>query len=463
MLTVKKYYENPDVRERMLEYCGSTGGNPEEITAQYMVGFGPSFAHREGFYESAPPDWGFDWFLEEGLDVFRSTWDKDDLVAVFDVEYVNQDNPALVYQEPGYAYGRLEPFLETTLQILEEYGLEPLVLMTGQGYHFSFRISKESSVYDKLAESGSITWTLASKYEVQEPELPLKEGEAYDGLGRLFEWLAGELMDRAGEVCDLPLTIGDGVPGPAYRGREQINLDLSMFADPLYMRDVRVPFSSHQKHRVYVHKVGDYIRRTVPPQYTLPRQKKDLSDLLVLRRQPEAVREYAESVESTTIPRAETAVDKMFSAYRDSRVYQAHKKFDEGYQDPYYQWSESYDRVDPGEFPPCLAESLRHPDPRLLEPTHIQSLTRWLCDRDWHPRDVAGLIRSKFERDYGWSEDWYHYDAASRADVWVRFFFTLIDSGRDEYTDMNCISFQERGICLQPFCGWNVGTRPRGE
>lgn len=460
MLTVKDYYKDPEVRKRILEYCGAPGTDPAKISACYMVGFGPAFAHREGFYESAPPEWGFDWFLEEGLDVFRSTWDAEDLVAVFDVEYVNHDNPALIYQEPEYGYGRLEPFLETACRIFDEYGLDPLILMTGQGYHFSFRVSKESSVYDELAELGSNFWTLAAKYEEQEPELPLAEGEAYDGLGRLFEWLAGQLLDRAGANCELPLTIGDGVPGPAFEGREQINLDLSMFADPLYMRDVRVPFGSHQKHRVYVHKVGDYIRRTVPPQYTLPRQEKSLSELLELRRRPEAVQEFAAEVESTAIPRRERAVKKMVADYRDSKVLEAHEEFDRGFQDPYYQWPETYDQVDPADFPPCLGESLRHPEPRLLEPTHIQSLTRWLCDRDWHPRDVAGLIRSKFERDYGWSEDWAHYDAATRADVWVRFFYTLIHTGRDEYTDMNCVSFQERGICVQPFCGWNVGARP---
>ncbi len=460
MLTVKDYYRDTVVQKRMLEYCGAETGKPADITSVYLVGFGPAFLHREGNYESAPPEWGFNWFIDEGLDLFRSTWDSEDLVAVFDVEYVNHDDPALVYRQPEYGYGRLQPFLEVAREFFTEYDLKPLILMTGQGYHFSFRVSKQSEAYEKLAQIGSINWTLAAKYDVQEPELPLAEGEAYDGLGRLFEWMAGELIERVGNQCELPLTIGDGVPGPSYRGREQINLDLSMFADPLYMRDVRVPFSSHQKHRVYVHKVGDYIRRTIPPQYTLPVGEKSLGELLDLRRRPEAVQKYARKIENTIIPEMDTGVNKMLKDYSNSTVATAHDEFDRGYQDPHYDWHKTYDRVSPNGLPHCLAESIRRPNPRLLEPTHIQTFVRWFSERGWHPKDVAGLIRSKFERDYNWSEDWYHYDAATRADVWVRFFYTLIQTGRDHYTDMNCISFQERGICTKPFCGFNVGERP---
>jgi hypothetical protein len=40
--------------------------------------------------------------------------------------------------------------------------------------------------------------------------------------------------------------------------------------------------------------------------------------------------------------------------------------------------------------------------------------------KGWHPRSIAGLIRSKFERDHGWGDYWYRYDAAARADFYVR-------------------------------------------
>ncbi|MFP4686774.1 MAG: hypothetical protein ACLFN5_01545 [bacterium] len=460
MLTVKQYYADPEVRKRMLEYSGAESGVPEDVTAVYMVGFGPSFTYRQRPYESAPPEWGFNWFVEEGLDIFRSTWDKDGLMAIFDVEYVNHDDPALMYHNPEYGFSRLEPLVELARDFFAGYGMEPMVLITGQGYHFSFQITKGSKTYKKLADIGSVLPSLAGKYSVQQPELPLEEGAAYDGLGRVFEFIAGRFIAESGGGCGIPLTIGDPVPGPSFRGREQLNLDLSAFADPLFMRDVRVPFSSHQKHRVYVHKVGDYIRRSVPPQYTIPRRGLNLRQLLDMRRNPGAVQEYAREVKNCTIPVENRGFSGLIDDYLKSGIYEAHREFDSGFQDPYYFWPETYDRVSAGQLPHCLAESLRVPNPRLLEPTHIQSFVRWFCDRGWHPQDVAGLIRSKFERNYNWDEDWYHYDAATRAAVWVRMYYTLIASGRDCYTDMNCISFQERGICTRPFCGWNVGSRP---
>lgn len=458
MQTVKQYYRDSNVRKRMLEYSGSTSGRPEDVTACYMVGFGPALAHRQRSYESAPPGWGFDWFLEEGLDVFRSSWDFESLLCVFDVEYVNHDDPTLIYRNPEYGFTRLEPLVEIATEFFDKYDLEPMILITGQGYHFSFRVSKKSSLYEELAQVGEVLPSLAGKYNEQEPELPVKEGEAYDGIGRVFEFIAGKLIKEARSSCGIPLTIGDPVPGPAFRGREQINLDLSAFADPLHMRDVRVPFSAHQKHRVYTHKVGEYVSRTIPPQYSLPRNGLSLRKLLDMRRAPGAVQEYAADV-SCEIKEASSGLEVLLNDYLESDLCRAHREFDEGYQDPHYFWPETYDKVQPEELPDCLAESLRVPNPRLLEPTHIQSFTRWFYERGWHPQDIAGLLRSKYERDYNWNEDWYHYDAATRAAVWVRFYYSLIETGIDNYVDMNCVSFQERGICTRPFCGWNIGER----
>lgn len=458
MKSVAEYYQNGDVRRRILEYCGTPDGSPDDITAVYLVGFGPAMAYRGQPFESAPPGVGFDWFLGEGLDFFRSNWDEEHLLAVFDFEYVNHDQADLVYREPDYAFGLLEPIIEEARDWFADYGLEPMVVMTGQGYHFTFQVKKGTDAYEGLADIGEVLPSLAGKYDMQEPSLSPREGEAFNGLGRLLELMAGDFIERVGDNCPVPLTIGDPVPGPSDRGREQVNLDLSMFADPIFMRDVRAPFSSHQKHRVYRHKMADWVVEEIPPQYAIPKTDMDLDELLAMRRDPEAVEEYAGTV-TTEIPAQESAVEAMLDDYHDSDVADAHRRFDEGYQDPHDVWSESYDQLKPEDLPPCIAENIRVPNPRLLEPTHIQSLTRWLCERGWHPKDVAGLIRSKFERDYGWSEDWSHYDAATRANVWVRFYYTMMETGRDHLTDMNCVSFQERDICVEPFCGWNVGER----
>jgi hypothetical protein len=50
----------------------------------------------------------------------------------------------------------------------------------------------------------------------------------------------------------------------------------------------------------------------------------------------------------------------------------------------------------------------------------MRAVALGLWEKGWHPRSIAGLIRSKFERDYGWGAYWYRYDAAARADFYVR-------------------------------------------
>ena len=74
----------------------------------------------------------------------------------------------------------------------------------------------------------------------------------------------------------------------------------------------------------------------------------------------------------------------------------------------------------------------------------------------WHPRHIAGLIRSKFERDFGWGEMWYRYDASTRANFYTRMFAGLITTGQDELVDFNCRSCQEKRYCPAEPCGSNL-------
>jgi hypothetical protein len=72
--------------------------------------------------------------------------------------------------------------------------------------------------------------------------------------------------------------------------------------------------------------------------------------------------------------------------------------------------------------PAGAREALRHPNDLLLRPVGMKRVTEALVDRGWHPRHVAGLIRSKFERDYGWGSEWTDYSPALRADYYTRIF-----------------------------------------
>jgi hypothetical protein len=59
----------------------------------------------------------------------------------------------------------------------------------------------------------------------------------------------------------------------------------------------------------------------------------------------------------------------------------------------------------------------------------LKHLTHVMRAKGWHPRHIAGLVRSKYERDHGWGRQWYVYDAATRSDFYIRLFAGLMERG----------------------------------
>ena len=66
------------------------------------------------------------------------------------------------------------------------------------------------------------------------------------------------------------------------------------------------------------------------------------------------------------------------------------------------------------------------------------------------------MIRSKYERDYGWGDQWRGYDPATRADFYARLFSGLFAAGVDDLIDFNCQSAREEGMCFVEHCNENL-------
>jgi hypothetical protein len=82
----------------------------------------------------------------------------------------------------------------------------------------------------------------------------------------------------------IPIVCTEVAIEPGIKGREALCLDLSMYGGPIYLRDVRCPFSSYQKHRVEKDKVEDEVSRRIPVMVALPRRGlESLSELLKIR------------------------------------------------------------------------------------------------------------------------------------------------------------------------------------
>jgi hypothetical protein len=284
-------------------------------------------------------------------------------------------------------------------------------------------------------------------------------GRAFDTMGKLSEFVVHKVMERLPNYkLSVPVGIGDLVPGNPMQ--EIINLDLSTFPSPLYIRVMRTAFSIHDKHKDPKKDIG---ARHIPVQITLPRytpcNKNELSldEIFRNRRHFQNSANYAAAI-TANIPECTSGADKLVEAYLKSELHKFHQDFDRTLQESPNDWWRTYDQLNLREVPPCVAKALEQPNPALLQPSQIQALVRVLTGKKWwHPKHVAGLIRSKYERNHGWSYNWNKHDANAHANVWVRMYAGLLAAGLDQRTDQNCISHQEKGLCPQPFCGYNLG------
>jgi hypothetical protein len=462
VLNQVEYYQDPGVRSRIAEYCGATVEHPDEFSAEYLVGYGEALlweGQREAFV-SVPKE-GLPALFEKGLDIFRSNWDRTSTLGVIDIEYFNMDFAGETYLNPQRCFELLEPARRTIRHELLRFEIPFIEIMTGQGYHFTTRVVRNSAADAELIALGRVDESLAGKYAHatgrRHRYVSRSHGQSFDGMGRMMEYLSHRILREAGPQSPVPIVTTDVAVGKGKRGREALSIDLSMYGDPLYMRDVRVPFSSYQKHKVLRAKVGAEVANNIPVQTCFPTGELDIAHRLTMRRHFRMTAEWAASCGPMTIPAGNAGFLNLIDEYKRSRLYEFHRHFDSVEHDAWTSWPQTYDRFDLKTIPPCVAWCLQVPNPNLLKPTNLLALTRTLLTTGWHPKHIAGLVRSKFERNHGWESGWAKYDAATRADFYVRLFAGQIATGLDQMVDHNCVSHREKGYCLRPWCGYSLG------
>ena len=236
--TFKDYYRTPAVRSRILEFLG--GDTPAEATCEFITADGigqPVRAPRS-------PTELFE-RLEEGLDICRSLWDRESLIAHLDIEYVNFDFAAEAYLDPARTFLMQEPVARAIRRVLDYHGIEPLHVLSGRGHHFAWRIERTSTVFKTLAEMGRKAFIgdpcPSSPRDGQDYAML---AHAFAGLGLVMEFLGRVVIELARAESEIPIELTAVEVGPSGRGREMISIDLSEYGDPLHTRTVRVPFSA---------------------------------------------------------------------------------------------------------------------------------------------------------------------------------------------------------------------------
>jgi hypothetical protein len=158
---------------------------------------------------------------------------------------------------------------------------------------------------------------------------------------------------------------------------------------------------------------------------------------------------------STEIPDATRGTGKLLRDYEKSKLAKFHAFFYAQEQHPPELWPETYDQTPLEILPACVRIALEQPNDLLLRPAFIRQLVRVMLALGWHARHIAGLICSKYQRDFDWTQ-FVNVDPATRADFYTRVFSGLFAAGTDDLVDLNCVSAQEEGICTFSNCGFNL-------
>ena len=446
------YYRDPDVRTRMREFIGAT--TVDSASCEFLAGSDENASPP--FTPYSPRALNSLW--DDGLEICRSLWDREALIADFDIEYVNFDNPAEAFVAPERVFAIQESVQQTIERLLEEYTIEPLHVLSGRGHHFVWRIEQNSAVFGTLAEIGRGPPSLrATEQEFHPPSshaVPSELARAFAGLGLVMEFLAHRVKQIAAPLTKIPVELTAVEVGPADHGREMISIDISEYGDPLYSRMLRVPFSVYLKPWQQPWGFDVDALAHLKPLFVIPLQGIDWRQGISVMRDGRLAADLAAQV-STKIPDATYGAGKLLTDYWNSKLAQFHASFYSQEQHPAELWPATYDQMPLEILPACVRVALETPNDLLLRPAYIRRLVRVMMALGWHPRHIAGLICSKYGRDFAWTQ-FVNVDPATRADFYTRVFAGLVAAGTDDLVDFNCVSAQEQGTCTFSGCGINL-------
>jgi hypothetical protein len=442
---LRSFYTNPHVRDRIAEYLGAEKGSTASCI--YLAQPDRGWPKLESVHH--PEE--MERLLADELDLSRSLWDSKSLIAHLDVEYVNFDIPHEPYLNPERTFRIQEPVHQAIEQVLAEYGIDRLHLMTGRGHHYVWRIPFDSKPFMELLQLGRCTGSLFARYSAvklpMSDYVPIEVALAFAGLGLVMEHLANRIRSNAAPSTEVPIHLAAVTTPPGERGREMVAIDLSEYGDPLHLRAVRCPFTIYTKHLTQTTDEPTLAEKmlltVVVPDTASHDQMIDATQNM------ETATRLAQET-SAIIPTVTTGMKNLIEDYLKSDLRIFHDRFYDRPHDPPEQWESTYDTLPLHLLPPCMEEVLSLPNDRLTQPAVIESIVRGLLALGWHPRHIAGLIRSKFERHYDWGDRWQIHDAATQADFYTRIFSGSFSCGLDDLIDFTCLASQEKGLCLHP-------------
>lgn len=451
-MTLRQYYADPHVRERIREYAGAVDGRAP--TAAYLASLRPRGGDPVTWQDARThPVSDSDDVCREEPDISRSLLDSASLIFLLELDYLNPDVPAEPFTHPTEVLFKLEPAYLAVRRVLDSFGLPAYALATGRGYHFTAQIPNTAQVLDRLADvvPGTPVWVhtqesrrVSNLAHAVTPRI----ARAWTGLGCLVEHLAHLVMVE-GQPDSIPLVFNGTRVGTGLVGRECVSIDFSYVGDPLDSRFVRCAFSAYQWHRFRPDIFGAMTAAVVPPLAAMPRGRRALLSFIRAGRSLDAGRLAARRGHAT-LPDGSAGFGRVLAHYQASPLAVFHQRF-------YDDRRRATSVATPHSLPPCAMASLQQPNDLLLRPEHLQHLVRTLLARGWSAAQVATLVESTYRADHQWGDRWRRrMDPATRAEFDVRVFAGMIATGVDRLIDFNCVSAQEKGLCPLTGCTYDL-------
>lgn len=440
---LRRYYASPVIRRRMCEFLGGT--DLEHCTANYIAGTDGYSAYHLLSPPSELPE-----YLDGALEVDRSLWDRQSLIADIDLEHHNFDAPAAPWLEPERAFPLEQPVLDASLKILGTTGLRPSVLVSGRGFHLVWAVRRDSAAFRRLSTLGHLSASLRDRYA--QPCAPtgsrvdLELGRAFSGLGMVLEYVGHLVLRASADTCPIPVQPAAVEVGPGIQGREIVSFDLSEYGDPLHTRHIRLPFSAYLKPRQFEWALGKAGIMRLLPMFEIPLSGVSPSQAITAMHDPDAVVEIAQQT-SAAIPDCSEAMSVLVHEYERSELAAFHRRF---------HCEDQPGQQSGGPLPPCAQFLLEYPNDWLLKPGAIQHLVRVLMALGWAPASIAQRICASYSCECHWGDTWDRLEPCNRASFYTRLFAGMIVTGADQLVDFNCVSHQEKGYCVFPECSFNL-------
>lgn len=380
-------------------------------------------------------------------DIHRSLWDRDGVIADFYLRYGEGAAPVRGKRSPSQAFTLLDPTVNAAASTLKRYGILPFHYLTASGHHFTWRIPQDSRAYRWLVELGHVPTYLRNHYKSFQlaglDGVPIESAKAHAGLSLVMEYLADEVMAAAAVNSAVPIRMAAPRETGADQPGENVLIDISAFADPLYRGSVGMPYCQDSNTSLWQAEEGQPCLV-----YRIPLQGMKVEEGLRIMDKPHEVMKLSEWLRAE-IPDESVPMMTLLVDYTDSALEESHQWFYSLDQHGPGAWGATYDRGMAQIVPECCRRALES-GPTLLQPAVLQNVVRVMLAMGWHPQHIAGLVRSRYERNASLGDRWSLGCAGAYAEFYVRAFTGNCVVGGDNLSDLSCWEANEKGIC--PSC-----------